>query len=78
MILDNNDPDKAYTGDKAKGAISDINTGRVKRDTSLYNTLVTLELALEPVKPITASGLWDNAKDGCYIDGPALGLGFCE
>jgi hypothetical protein len=57
MILNNNDLDKAYTRDKAKGAISDINTRRVKRDTSPHNTLVTLELALEPVKPIAASGL---------------------
>jgi hypothetical protein len=57
MILDDDDSDKAYAGDKAKGAISDIDTGRIKRDASPYNTLITLELELEPGKSINASGL---------------------
>jgi hypothetical protein len=78
MILDNNDLDKACARDKAEGAISDINTRRIKRDTSPHNTLVTSELALEPIKSINASCLWDNTEDGCYIDRPALGLGSCQ
>jgi hypothetical protein len=57
MILDNNDLDKAYIKDKAKGAISNINTRCIKRDASPYNTLVTLELVLELIKPITISSL---------------------
>jgi hypothetical protein len=55
MILDNNNLDKACARDKAEGAISDIDTRRVKRDASPHNTLVTSELALEPVKSIDAS-----------------------
>jgi hypothetical protein len=78
MILDNDDLDKACARDKAKGAISDINTRRVERDMSPYNTLVTSELALEPIKSINTSCLWDNAKDGCYINGPTPGLGSCQ
>jgi len=78
MILDDDDSDKACAGDEAKGAIGDIDTGRVERDASPHNTLVTLELALEPVKSIDASCSWDNAEDGCYIDGPAPGLGSCQ
>jgi hypothetical protein len=77
MILDD-DLDKACTGDEAKGAIGDVDTGRVKRDASPHYTFVTLELALEPGKSIDASGSWDNAGDGCYIDEPAPGLGSCH
>jgi hypothetical protein len=56
MILNNNDLDKAYTRDKPFGAISNINTRRIKQNTSLYNTLVTLELGLKPGKSINTSG----------------------
>jgi hypothetical protein len=77
MILDNNDLDKSYTRDKAKGAISNINTRYIKRDISLYNILITLELVLKPIKSINISCLWDNIKDGYYINGPVLGLGSC-
>jgi hypothetical protein len=57
MILNNNDLDKAYIKDEAKGTISNINTKRVKWNTSSYNTLVTLKLILELIKPIAASSL---------------------
>jgi hypothetical protein len=58
VILDiNNDLDKADTKDKAKGTISDINTRRLKRDVSLYNTFITLELALALIESINISGL---------------------
>jgi hypothetical protein len=30
MVLDNDDSDKICAGDEAKGAIGDVNTGRVK------------------------------------------------
>jgi hypothetical protein len=56
MILDNNS-NKACVRDKAKGAINNVNTRRVKRDASPYNTFVTLKLALEPGKSNNASGL---------------------
>jgi hypothetical protein len=57
VILDDNDLNKAYTRDKAKGAISNINTRRVKRDASPHNTLITSELALAQIKSINAFGL---------------------
>jgi hypothetical protein len=57
MILNNNDLNKVYTGNKAEGAISNINIRRIKRDTSLYNTLITLELILKLEKSINISGL---------------------
>jgi hypothetical protein len=41
---------------------------------SLYNTLVTSELTLEPGKSINASGLWYSDRDSYYINRPALGL----
>jgi hypothetical protein len=77
MILNDDDSDKACAGDEAEGAISDVDTRRVERDASLYNTLVTSELVLEPVKSIDASCSWDNAENGCYINRPAPGLGSC-
>ena len=45
MILDDDDSDKAYAKDKAEGAISNVDTGRIKRDASPHNTLITSELA---------------------------------
>jgi hypothetical protein len=56
MILDDDDSDKACAGDEAECATGDVDTGRVERDASPHNTLVTSELALEPVKSIDASG----------------------
>jgi hypothetical protein len=57
MILDDDESDEAYTRDKAEGAIININTRRIKRDASLYNTFVTSELVSGPAKSINASGL---------------------
>lgn len=53
MILDNN-----YS-DEAEGASGEVvvNTGRIGRDTSPYNTLATSELASGPIKSIDISGL---------------------
>jgi len=70
MILDDDDSDKACAGDEAEGAISDIHTGRIERDASPHNTLVTSELTLEPGKSIGVFGSWD----GCHIYKPALRL----
>jgi hypothetical protein len=56
MILDNDESDEAYTGDKAEGAIIDIDTRRIRRNASLYNTFVTSELASGPAKSINTSG----------------------
>jgi hypothetical protein len=70
MILDDDDLDKAYTGDKAEGAIGDINTRRIGRDTGLYNTFATLELASGPAKSIDIFSLWYNIKGGRYIKWP--------
>ena len=78
MVLDNDDSDKTCAGDEAKGAIGDVNTGRVKRDTSLHNSLITSELALGSVKSIDALGLCYNVEDSLYINEPALRLGSCE
>jgi hypothetical protein len=57
MILDNNELDEAYTRDKTKGAIIDVDTGHIRWDASLYNTFVTLKLALRLAKSINASSL---------------------
>ena len=57
MILDNNELDKVYTGDKAEDAIININIRRIKRDTSLYNTFITLKLALGLAKSINIFSL---------------------
>ena len=56
MILDN-ESDEAGIRDKAKGAFSDVDNGRIERDVSPYNTFVTSELALGPIKSIDVSGL---------------------
>ena len=58
-----------------EGATDDAHNGRVARDRSPYETLVTSELALEP---IDKSSLWYDVEDGCYTDEPAPGLGPCE
>jgi hypothetical protein len=44
---------------KAKGAFSnvDVSIRRIKQDTRLYNTFITLKLALALTKSINASGL---------------------
>jgi hypothetical protein len=57
VILDNNELDKVYTGDKAEDAIININIRRIKRDTSLYNTFITLKLALGLAKSINIFSL---------------------
>jgi hypothetical protein len=57
MILDDDDSDKACAGDEAEGAIGDVDTRCIKRDASPHNTLITLELELEPGKSIDTSGL---------------------
>jgi hypothetical protein len=56
VILDDDDSDKVCARDKAEGAISNVNTGRVERDASPYNTLITSELALAQVKSIDVFG----------------------
>jgi hypothetical protein len=56
MILDD-ELNEAYTGDKAEGAIVDVDTGHIRRDASLYNTFITSELASGPAKSIDTSGL---------------------
>jgi hypothetical protein len=57
MILNNDESDEAYTRDKAEGAIIDVDTRRIRLDTSLYNTFATSELAFKPAKSIDISGL---------------------
>jgi hypothetical protein len=57
MIFNYNNLDKVYAKNKAKGAISNIDTRGVKQDTSPYNTLIISALILEPGKPIDISGL---------------------
>jgi hypothetical protein len=48
VILNSNDPIKAGVRDEAKDAFGNVNTRRIKRDMSLYNTFTTLELASKP------------------------------
>jgi hypothetical protein len=56
VILDNNDDlDKARAEGQAEGASSKIDTGRIKLDASLHNSLPTLELALTPTESIDTS-----------------------
>jgi hypothetical protein len=79
VILDNdNDPDEAGTGFQAEGASGTVDTGRIKGDTSLYNTVPTLELASAPTESIDASGPWYDVEEGRYIGEPAPGLGSHE
>jgi hypothetical protein len=56
MILDN-DLNKTGVRDKAESVSGNVNTERIKRDTSLYNTFIILELASALIKPINTSGL---------------------
>jgi hypothetical protein len=57
VILDNNnDLDKARARGQAEGASSKVNTGRIKLDASLYNSFLTLELALVLTESINISG----------------------
>jgi hypothetical protein len=51
VILDND------SLDKAKGTSGNINTKRIKGDASLYNTFITLELALALIESINISSL---------------------
>jgi hypothetical protein len=80
VILDNNDPDEAGVMDEAEGASGNvnINTGRIRRNASLYNTFATSEPALALTESIDASGPWYDIEEGRYIKEPALGLGFSE
>jgi hypothetical protein len=58
VILNNDDDlNKADTRDKAEGASSNIDTRRIKRDISLYDTFATLELALAPTESIDTPSL---------------------
>jgi hypothetical protein len=78
MILNNDDPDRACARDEAKGAISNINNRHMERNVGPYNILVTSELGLESVKPITIFGPWYNIEDGYYINDSAPRLGSCD
>jgi hypothetical protein len=58
VILDiDNNLNKVNVKDKAKGTISDVNTRRFKRDVSLYNTFITLKLALALIESINVFSL---------------------
>jgi hypothetical protein len=79
VILDNDDdPDEAGAGGQAEGASGEVNTGRIKRDASLYNTFPTSELASVPTESIDASGPWYDVKEGRYIEELTPGLGSYE
>jgi hypothetical protein len=67
-MLDNNN------SDEAKGASGNVDTGRIKRDTSLHNTFATSELALAPTESTNASGPWYDVEEGRYTEEPAPGL----
>ena len=51
MILDNDD-----NLDKTKGASGEVDSRRIKLDTSLYNTFLTSELASALIESINTSG----------------------
>lgn len=58
MILDiDDDLDEADAEDEAEGASSNIDTRRLERDASLYDTFTTSELASTLIKSIDISGL---------------------
>jgi len=58
VILDiNDDLDEANAKDKAEGAFSDFDNGRLKRNASVHDIFATLKLALALIKSINASGL---------------------
>lgn len=69
--------DKARTRGQAKGASSEVNTGHIKLDASLYNSFLILEFALVLIEFINISGLWYNIE-GCYIKETAPELGSHE
>jgi hypothetical protein len=72
ILNNNNNLDNADTKDKAEGASSDINTKYIKRDASLHDPFITLELASALIEPINASGPWYNIKEGRYIKEPLV------
>ena len=73
MILNNDDdPDEADDGVQPEGTFGEVNTGRIKRDTSLHDTFATSVLASMPIESINISGLWYGVKE------PAPGLGSHE
>jgi hypothetical protein len=78
VILDGDDPVEVGAGGEAEGASDDVDTGRIERDASLYNTFVILELASAPTKSTDASGLWYDVEEGRYTEEPATGFGFFE
>jgi hypothetical protein len=57
LIFNNDDLNKIYIKDEAKGAINDINIKYIKRDISPYNTFVISELTSELRKSINVFGL---------------------
>jgi hypothetical protein len=72
LILDNDDdPDEAGAVGQAEGASGEVDTRRIERDASLYNSLPTSELASASTESIDAPGTW-------YIEEPAPGLGSYE
>ena len=77
MILDD-ESDEACAGDKAEGAIVDVDTGHIGRDASPYNTFTTSELASGPAKSIDTSGPWYGVKEGRYVEETTPGLGSHE
>jgi hypothetical protein len=78
VILDGDDPVEAGAGGEAEGASDDVDTGRIERDASLYNTFATSELASAPTKSTDASGPWYDVEEGRYTEEPATGLGSSE
>jgi hypothetical protein len=76
VILDNDDDlDEADAGDKAEGASSNVDIGRIERNASLHDIFATSELASAPTESINASGPWYDVEEGHYIDEPSPGLG---
>jgi len=54
VILDNDDPVEISAGDEAEDASGNVDTGRIERDASLYNTFAILELVSEPQGVLSA------------------------
>jgi hypothetical protein len=48
MILDNGDLDNASARDEAEGAFSNIDTGYIEQDASLFDTFTISKLASKP------------------------------
>jgi hypothetical protein len=78
VILDGDDPVEAGAGGEAEGASDDVDTGRIERDASLYNTFATSELASAPIKSTDASGPWYDVEEGRYTEEPVTGFGSSE